>query len=119
MSFRLLSELYSLLYTCDVWSAQAGKCLVAFPSPLGVIFSLIFGEDGTYKIYTTSFRLLSELYSLLLILKFSYYTTSFLFLSFRLLSELYSLLSDSHAKDYEMNYFSFRLLSELYSLLLY
>ena len=64
-----------------------------FPSPIGVIFSLISLEKNLkdYKRYT-SFRLLSELYSLLLYL-ISLCIALFLIISFRLLSELYSLLS--------------------------
>ena len=39
LSFRLLSELYSLLYTDLSGPTTAAGC--GFPSPLGVIFSLM------------------------------------------------------------------------------
>ena len=65
---------------------------VRFPSPLGVIFSLINAsfDEVSDKALCFSFRLLSELYSLL-------YNSSNVYIhyienSFRLLSELYSLL---------------------------
>ena len=63
-SFRLLSELYSLLFTqikhCDILNPAS-----SFPSPLGVIFSLIKISDRVGNWGWICFRLLSELYSLL------------------------------------------------------
>ena len=64
IGFRLLSELYSLLY-------KIRKCRFyigwdnGFPSPLGVIFSLITFIIICLRMSFISFRLLSELYSLL------------------------------------------------------
>ena len=115
--FRLLSELYSLLLIVfNVYIRRQQKRW--FPSPLGVIFSLIKEKiNMNDKILEYSFRLLSELYSLLLnllsfvhvldikpvsvssrsyILSYLYPSDSYRNLedkSFRLLSELYSLLS--------------------------
>ena len=140
ISFRLLSELYSLLCWVDfIFRGYKGK----FPSPLGVIFSLILDNiiiHSFYNIYN-SFRLLSELYSLLFDKTVS---INMNMSSFRLLSELYSLLFEMNGFDksvlevmvsvssrsyilsyhnYHYTYFqllqSFRLLSELYSLLSY
>ena len=119
---------------------------MTFPSPLGVIFSLILTLIKTKKkLMIMSFRLLSELYSLL------FYTINLeedgtYKVCFRLLSELYSLLFRkgtkwknlklqfpsplgvifslmySHPEVVSASYlcdYSFRLLSELYSLLCY
>ena len=66
-----------------------------FPSPLGVIFSLINLVEAIQVTKENSFRLLSELYSLLLedyqkIVQLPKFKESF-----RLLSELYSLLYKS------------------------
>ena len=62
--FRLLSELYSLLLKWNFITLIETQ--TAFPSPLGVIFSLML-VDHQYieKSTIDSFRLLSELYSLL------------------------------------------------------
>ena len=64
MGFRLLSELYSLL-----WVEAENKCKEyeeLFPSPLGVIFSLMLkNKIQIMGLLFAGFRLLSELYSLL------------------------------------------------------
>ena len=61
-----------------------------FPSPLGVIFSLINFKKWVIDAYGVCFRLLSELYSLLYV---AYTDDKYVAInSFRLLSELYSLL---------------------------
>ena len=86
--FRLLSELYSLLWGNNVSAAKTEREI--------------------------SFRLLSELYSLLFCISIS--IVCYISISFRLLSELYSLLSE-HEDDYNNTLDRFRLLSELYSLL--
>ena len=70
ISFRLLSELYSLLfkeYYCNTLRVTPER----FPSPLGVIFSLMNCTRSIEKRTNNSFRLLSELYSLLFIGKIS------------------------------------------------
>ena len=116
LSFRLLSELYSLLFDNSICLLSGRNCIC--------------------------FRLLSELYSLLskttvngkqanvlvsvssrsYILSYSF-NSSFILIagisSFRLLSELYSLLCAAIAfKSFgSITRYSFRLLSELYSLL--
>ena len=63
ISFRLLSELYSLLFKNA--SLKLAKKYKEFPSPLGVIFSLIVDEVPYNVLRLDGFRLLSELYSLL------------------------------------------------------
>ena len=86
-----------------------------FPSPLGVIFSLMHQHKlPTETEIDVSFRLLSELYSLLFKSDFWKYIFS---PSFRLLSELYSLLFNHKYIDNGYIIIGFRLLSELYSLL--
>ena len=65
LNFRLLSELYSLLCELNIVFNYLKN---EFPSPLGVIFSLIlfiFQSSFNIQFYLNSFRLLSELYSLL------------------------------------------------------
>ena len=112
-----------------------------FPSPLGVIFSLIRKKQQLLMSYQVGFRLLSELYSLLSFILFLLILIILLFpsplgvifslicwidfilrgykneIGFRLLSELYSLLYNSNCCFYIISIICFRLLSELYSLL--
>ena len=88
LGFRLLSELYSLLY-------------------IEILFIPIISMSFC-------FRLLSELYSLLFLHLRKFLIQSPL--GFRLLSELYSLLSITESIE-KVIIVSFRLLSELYSLL--
>ena len=83
-SFRLLSELYSHLYGKMNNNIERTE---KFPSPIGVIFSLII-LNLFYSLHHTSFRLLSELYSHLF--KIRKYLQETVDESFRLLSELYS-----------------------------
>ena len=66
ISFRLLSELYSLLLS-NYYIFYCSSIKRKFPSPLGVIFSLIDAYLGLQLIKGAfqGFRLLSELYSLL------------------------------------------------------
>ena len=114
-----------------------------FPSPLGVIFSLIRKKQQLLMSYQVGFRLLSELYSLLSFILFLLILIILLFpsplgvifslicwidfilrgykneIGFRLLSELYSLLYNSNCCFYIISIICFRLLSELYSLLFY
>ena len=135
--FRLLSELYSLLLYCFLVLYRI--CSSRFPSPLGVIFSLMLQvlKNTCNSFILFSFRLLSELYSLLFIMYIMIENN----ISFRLLSELYSLLGSNKeiiqdllkwvsvsSRSYILSYVffdydkndkdvCFRLLSELYSLL--
>ena len=90
------SRSYILSY---IYPNKEQKILLAkFPSPLGVIFSLIFIERSGTMGSRTSFRLLSELYSLLLKQVGIYGNIKE---SFRLLSELYSLLFSWNIKDFK------------------
>ena len=68
----------------------------AFPSPLGVIFSLIYDVKNDASIYL-SFRLLSELYSLLLLV--GVYTTIKALLFPSPLGVIFSLISQSPTMD--------------------
>ena len=72
-----------------------------FPSPYGVSFILINVDKiiiGTEK--CTRFRLLTELYSFLLV--WNYLLLIRFFLGFRLLTELYSFLPGKTKKTYEI-----------------
>ena len=62
INFRLLLELYSLLFKKKAVQEFVSK--LPFPSPIGVIFSLMFGIMffNDFERYR-GFRLLSELYS--------------------------------------------------------
>ena len=116
VGFRLLSELYSLL---SFILFLLILIILLFPSPLGVIFSLICWIDFILRGYKNEigFRLLSELYSLLYNSNCCFYIISII--CFRLLSELYSLLFLKNINGKKVVIESFRLLSELYSLLFY
>ena len=84
------SRSYILSYVLLLVRKEAGMNN-KFPSPLGVIFSLIGRSGDICRCINYSFRLLSELYSLLL--DGSTVGRKYNFkLGFRLLSELYSLL---------------------------
>ena len=65
IGFRLLSELYSLLCFYSIYSDSFTGTTCRFPSPIGVIFSLIYIKKLGGNKMKVSFRLLSELYSLL------------------------------------------------------
>ena len=109
-NFRLLSELYSHLLKILL---EYQKKWYSFPSPIGVIFSLILRYQVPKLLALYHFRLLSELYSHLFYRIISI-TAIVVGIYFRLLSELYS-----HLFRIWWNYgkyvWNFRLLSELYS----
>ena len=88
-SFRLLSELYSLLWGRNVYKRYRTDS-VSVSSRSYILSYLDEKKREIDKVISYSFRLLSELYSLL----YSYYIffITLYFASFRLLSELYSLL---------------------------
>ena len=90
------------------------RYLILFPSPIGVIFSLIICIPHTAK-KSISFRLLSELYSLLYTLQRSRLIIEWVSVSYR----SYILSYDAQALSFIVIEYHqcFRLLSELYSLL--
>ena len=91
-----LGVIFSLIFKRCYFIIRCNK----FPSPLGVIFSLIlFLLQIHLLLLLTSFRLLSELYSLLLASK-DPNVQQLPRTSFRLLSELYSLLSKKEKEQY-------------------
>ena len=115
-SFRLLSELYSLLFKKCLEGGQ-NENKRKFPSPLGVIFSLIVNLINS-TLDTVEFVSVSSRSYILSYTNTFYFLIGICYLCFRLLSELYSLLYII-IKALFTSLKSFRLLSELYSLLYY